>query len=116
MYYSQHLRMYSLLMLAALFSAWCFERYLGEASVRNLVWLGAANAFLGYTQYYGWCVVLLEFVYLLWKRREPGPVRNFDAARGDAFRPVGVGRQRRFCTRADCSRIWAGSLGPPSAN
>ena len=23
--------------------------------------------FLGYTQYYGWCVVLLEFVYLLWK-------------------------------------------------
>ncbi len=73
MYYSQHLRMYSLLMLAALVSAWRFERYLGEGSTRNLIWLGAANLFLGYTQYYGWCVVLLEFVYLLWKRRNPVP-------------------------------------------
>ena len=73
LYYSQHLRMYSLLMLAGLLSAWRFERYWGEASVRNLVWLGAVNAFLGYTQYYGWCVVLLEFGYLLWKRRNPMP-------------------------------------------
>jgi hypothetical protein len=73
LYYAQHLRMYSLLMLAALLSGWCFERYLGEASVRNLVWLGAANAFLGYTQYYGWSVVLLELLYLLWKRRNPVP-------------------------------------------
>ncbi len=73
MYNAQHLRMYSLLMLAALLSAWCFERYLGDASVRNLVLLGAANAFLGYTQYYGWSVVLLEFLYLVWKRRNPLP-------------------------------------------
>ncbi len=28
---------------------------------------------LGYTQYYGWCVPLLEFVYLVWKRRNPLP-------------------------------------------
>lgn len=95
MFYSQHLRMYCLLMLAALLSAWRFERYLstnprtterrsgigdsGEgaaapcaldrASVRNLALLSAANLFLGYTQYYGWCVVLLELVYLLWKSR-----------------------------------------------
>ncbi len=69
MYYSQHLRMYCLLMLAALLSAWRFERYLDNASVRNLVLLSAANLFLGYTQYYGWCVVLLEFVYLPWKSR-----------------------------------------------
>ncbi len=73
MYYAQHLRMYSLLMLAALLSAWLFERYLDNASVQNLVWLGAANVFLGYTQYYGWCVVLLEFVYLCWRRRNPVP-------------------------------------------
>jgi Dolichyl-phosphate-mannose-protein mannosyltransferase len=71
MYNSQHVRMYALLMLAALLSAWRFERYLDRASVRNLVLLGAANAFLGYTQYYGWSVVLLEFVYLLWLRRNP---------------------------------------------
>ena len=58
-------------MLAATLSAWRFERYLDRASVRNLVILGAVNAFLGYTQYYGWCVVLLEFVYLVWKRRNP---------------------------------------------
>jgi hypothetical protein len=69
MYYSQHLRMYCLLMLAGLLSAWRFERYLDRASVRNLALLSAANLFLGYTQYYGWCVVLLEFVYLLWKAR-----------------------------------------------
>jgi len=69
MYYSQHLRMYCLLMLAALLSAWRFERYLDRPSVRNLVILSAANLFLGYTQYYGWCVVLLEFAYLLWKSR-----------------------------------------------
>src|ERR1700683_4017441 len=72
MYYSQHLRMYCLLMLAALLSAWRFERYLDRASVRNLVILSAVNLFLGYTQYYGWCVVLLEFVYLLWK----APMKN----------------------------------------
>ncbi len=69
MYYSQHLRMYCLLMLAGLLSAWRFERYLGLASVRNLVLLSTANLFLGYTQYYGWCIVLLEFVYLLWKAK-----------------------------------------------
>lgn len=69
MYYSQHLRMYCLLMLAALLSAWRFERYLDRASVRNLVILSATNLFLGYTQYYGWCVVLLEFAYLVWKSR-----------------------------------------------
>jgi hypothetical protein len=69
MYYSQHLRMYCLLMLAALLSAWRFERYLDRASVRNLALLGAANLFVGYTQYYGWCIVLLEFAYLLWKSR-----------------------------------------------
>ncbi len=60
LYYSQHLRMYSLLMLAGLLSAWRFERYLDRASVRNLALLSAANLFLGYTQYYGWCVVLLN--------------------------------------------------------
>jgi hypothetical protein len=69
MYYSQHLRMYCLLMLAGLLSAWRFERYLDLQSVRNLVILSAANLFLGYTQYYGWCIVLLEFAYLLWKSR-----------------------------------------------
>lgn len=69
LYYSQHLRMYCLLMLAGLLSSWRFERYLYRASTRNLVLLSTANLFLAYTQYYGWCVVLLEFVYLLWKSR-----------------------------------------------
>ena len=75
MYYSQHLRMYCLLMLAALLSAWRFERYLDRASIRNLVLLSTANLFLGYTQYYGWCVVLLEVVYLLWKSQIRNAVR-----------------------------------------
>ena len=71
LYYSQHLRMYSLLMLAVIISAWRFERYLYHPTFRNVVLLGAANLFLGYTQYYGWCVVLLEFLYLCWRRRNP---------------------------------------------
>jgi hypothetical protein len=75
MYYSQHLRMYCLLMLFALLSAWRFERYLDQASARHLAILSAANLFLGYTQYYGWCVVLLEFLYLLWK----APLKNAGA-------------------------------------
>jgi hypothetical protein len=74
LYYSQHLRMYCLLMLAGLLSAWRFEQYFDAGSTRNLALLGAANLFLAYTQYYGWCVVLLEFAYLLWKAplRKPG--------------------------------------------
>ncbi len=67
LYYSQHVRMYCLLMLAGLLSTWRFERYLDRPTVRNLAILSVANLFLGYTQYYGWCLVLLEFVYLLWK-------------------------------------------------
>src|SRR5580693_5797317 len=59
LYYAQHLRMYCLLMLAGLLSSWRFERYLDQASTRNLVLLSTANLFLAYTQYYGWCVVLL---------------------------------------------------------
>jgi hypothetical protein len=68
-YYGQHIRMYSLLALIALLSTWCFERYLEDASPRNLALLTLANFFLVYTQYYGWFIVALEFLYYVWRRR-----------------------------------------------
>ncbi len=113
MYYSQHLRMYCLLMLAALLSAWRFERYLDRASLRNLVILSGVNLFLGYTQYYGWCVVLLEFVYLLWKApdKERGRIPGRDPAGCNSISRPGLGMPEKCCTRADWDRIWVGFRG-----
>jgi hypothetical protein len=71
-YYSQHLRMYGLLLLCATTSLWLFHRVLRassrELSVRLLA-LTAANVALVYSHYYGWLVVGFEGIYiLLWKR------------------------------------------------
>jgi len=68
-YYAQHVRMYSLLALVALISTWCFERYLDQPSARRLAVLTLVNVFLVYTQYYGWFIVALEFLYFVWRKR-----------------------------------------------
>jgi hypothetical protein len=73
-FYSQETRMYCLLVLGGLVSTWRFQRYLDEPSRRNLVWLTLVNLLLVYTQYYGWLIVGLEFLYLLWLRRS---IRGF---------------------------------------
>ncbi len=69
-YYAQHLRMYSLLALLALISTWCFERYLDRPSASRIALLTLVNFFLVYTQYYGWFIVALEFVYFVWRKRQ----------------------------------------------
>ncbi len=71
-YYSQHLRMYSLLLLCATLSIWLFHRVL-QAAPRDLTLrfgaLTAANVALVYSHYFGWLVVGFEGIYiLLWKR------------------------------------------------
>jgi hypothetical protein len=69
-FYSQHLRMYSLLMLTGLTSVWAFEHCLHEPVRRRLVILCVADCVLVYTHYYGWLIVVLQFVYAFWKQRE----------------------------------------------
>lgn len=68
-FFAQHMRMYCLLGLFGLTSIWAFQRYLRETSRRNLVILSAANLLLVYSHYYGWLIIGLEFLYLLWKKR-----------------------------------------------
>jgi len=71
-FYSQHVRMYTLLMLCALTSLWLFHRTI-RAGLRSGAGRYAAltlvNVVLVYSQYYGWLVVGLEVWYvILWKR------------------------------------------------
>lgn len=77
-YYSNEFRMYSLLLLLTLSSAWLFVRLLkGKSSRRvgSVVPLFCVNLLLVFTHYYGWTVVGVELLsVLLWKRRE---IRSF---------------------------------------
>jgi hypothetical protein len=69
-YFSQHMRMYCLLQLFGLASIWLFQRYVHEPSRKKLFSLSAVNLLLIYSHYYGWLIIGLEFLYLLWKRRK----------------------------------------------
>ena len=72
-YYSQHLRMYSLLLLCATASVWLFHRVI-RAGARDLALrilaLTAANVGLVYSHYYGWLVVGFEGIYILLCKRD----------------------------------------------
>ena len=72
LYYSQHVRMYTLLMLCALTSMWAFHAWIapGDRSPRvRLAVLTAVNIVSVYSHYYGWLVIGLECWYLIfWKR------------------------------------------------
>ncbi len=68
--------MYSLLLLLTLCSMWLFVRFFNSAGrpKHNLVALFAVNLLLVYTQYYGWLVVCLEGIFLLfWGRHKLRP-------------------------------------------
>jgi len=65
--YAQELRMYSMLMCLALFSMWLFSRYL--RSGKGIVALCILNIVLAYTHYFGWLVILSEFVAVLFIQR-----------------------------------------------
>jgi hypothetical protein len=71
-YYAQHVRMYSLLLLCSLTSLWLFQRTLRAAarpSGFGYAALTLANVVLVYSHYYGCLIVGLECLYvLLWKR------------------------------------------------
>ncbi|MCA1600245.1 MAG: glycosyltransferase family 39 protein, partial [Acidobacteria bacterium] len=72
-FYAQELRMYSLLLCFTLSSLWLFVRYLNCQSDQKklLIALFVANLLLIYTQYYGWLVIGVQLVILLfWERRK----------------------------------------------
>jgi hypothetical protein len=73
-YYSQHLRMYSLLLLCALTSMWLFHRTIRAGARRaafSYTALTLANIILVYSHYFGCLIVALECLYvLLWKREQ----------------------------------------------
>ena len=69
-FYAQELRMYSLLQFLSLVSIWLFAKLLREKSDSGVLFLlFFVNFLLIYTQYFGWFVVLVQFIYIcLWHR------------------------------------------------
>ena len=70
-YYSQELRMYSLLQFLSLASLFLFVRFMNRGGDRiSLVWLFAVNLILIYTHYYAWFVVGAEAIAILTRGRK----------------------------------------------
>ena len=71
-YYAQEVRMYGLLYFFTIVSSWLFVGYVNRAreiDKRWLVLLFAANLLLIYTHYFGWLVVGVENLFLLFLNR-----------------------------------------------
>jgi 4-amino-4-deoxy-L-arabinose transferase-like glycosyltransferase len=69
--YARELRMYSLLLFLTTCSLWLFARYVnaGGGRGRRLWTLFGVNLLLVYTHYYGWLVVGIEVLFLLFRGR-----------------------------------------------
>lgn len=68
--YAQELRMYSLLFFLSVCSVWLFIRFLKSQSAanKNLWALSAVNLLLVYTHYYGWVLIGVQALILLFGR------------------------------------------------
>ncbi len=102
--YAQEVRMYSLLLLLTLSSLWLFVRFskAGRKTRGTLLALFAVNLLLVYTHYYGWLVVAVETLFVLFRNRGKLPSFLFGvAALRRLLRAVGLrvlrggGRGRR---------------------
>jgi uncharacterized membrane protein len=69
--YAQEVRMYSLLLFFALCSLWLFARFINRKSDshRILAALTFFNLLLVYTHYFGWMLMTIELLFLLWRAR-----------------------------------------------
>jgi hypothetical protein len=74
-FHARYLRMYALLFLLSLVSAAVFNVFLEHATRKQLVALTGINLLLVYTHYYGWMVVAVEALHLLWIDR--GKLKRF---------------------------------------
>ena len=73
LYYSQHVRMYTLLMLCALTSLWVFHACIRPGMrpvTTKFVALTLVNIVSVYSHYYGWMIIGLEVWYLIFWKRE----------------------------------------------
>lgn len=89
-YYSQELRMYSLLLFLSLVSMWLFIKFLRDESDAKLplIFLFAVNLLVVYTQYFGWMTVLTEcIVVLLYDRQKLKAILAQTLAVGLCFLP-----------------------------
>lgn len=67
-YYSREIRMYSLLLLAALACMWAYARWRRTPNRRRLIIYGLSASALPYIHYYGWLIVLTQGMHLLLTR------------------------------------------------
>ena len=85
-YHSQHVRMYTLLMLCALSSLWAFHSAMRTGRrgfTGKYVALTLVNIVSVYAHYYGWLIIGLECWYLIfWKR---GHLKRFLISAGIVF-------------------------------
>lgn len=71
-FYAQEVRMYSFLLFFTIVSLWLFVAYVNRAKDNDERWLlllAAANLLLIYTHYFGWLVVGVENLFLLFLNR-----------------------------------------------
>jgi hypothetical protein len=71
-HYAQEVRMYSLLIFFTVSSFWLFVRFVNRDTslIRHLCLLFIVNLLLVYTHYFGWLVVGVEGIFLLWLNRQ----------------------------------------------
>jgi hypothetical protein len=68
-FHARYLRMYALLFLLSLASVALFNLLLERATRKRVIALTAVNLLLVYTQYFGWMVIGIEGLHLLWMDR-----------------------------------------------
>jgi hypothetical protein len=68
-FHARYVRMYALLFLLSLASVALFNLMLEGATRKRVIALTAINLLLAYTQYFGWMVIGIEGLHLLWMDR-----------------------------------------------
>jgi hypothetical protein len=68
-FHARYVRMYALFFLLSLASMALFNLLLESATKKRIVALTAVNLLLVYTQYFGWLVIGIEGLHLLWMDR-----------------------------------------------
>ena len=87
-FHARYVRMYALFFLLSLASVALFNRVLESASKKRVAALTAVNLLLVYTQYFGWMVIGIEGLHLLWMdRRKLKPLLMGTAAIALLFAP-----------------------------
>jgi hypothetical protein len=91
-FHARYVRMYALFFVLSLASVALFNLLLESASKRRVIALTAVNLLLVYTQYFGWMLIGIEGLHLLWMdRRKLKPFLMGTAAIALLFAPWAYG-------------------------